>query len=68
MVLEEILEQAGFNKNEAKIYLAILLLGKGNLSEVARKANTNRVNSLDKVRKLVKKQLIRPERIGKRWY
>lgn len=37
----------GLSENEAKIYLALLELGKGTVSEITRKANLNRTTGYD---------------------
>ncbi len=58
MTLEEKLQHSGFLKNEIKVYMAILALGKGTLTEVSEKACVNKVNSLDKLRKLTEKRLV----------
>jgi len=47
----------GFSKNEAKIYLALLELGRGTVSEITRKANLNRTTGYDVLNGLVNRGL-----------
>ena len=47
----------GLSENEAKIYLALLELGKGTVSEITRKANLNRTTGYDVLDGLVAKNL-----------
>ncbi len=55
--MEETLIGAGLSENEAKIYLALLELGKGTVSEITRKANLNRTTGYDVLDGLVNKGL-----------
>ncbi|OGF64326.1 hypothetical protein A2Z53_00825 [Candidatus Giovannonibacteria bacterium RIFCSPHIGHO2_02_42_15] len=48
---------AGLSENEAKVYLALLELGKGTVSEITRKANLNRTTGYDVLDGLVAKNL-----------
>ncbi|MBI2610240.1 hypothetical protein HYW53_03685 [Candidatus Giovannonibacteria bacterium] len=44
---------SGLSANEAKIYLALLVLGRGTVSEITRKANLNRTTGYDVLDSLV---------------
>ncbi len=55
--MEEKLIAIGLSENEAKIYLALLELGKGTVSEITRKANLNRTTGYDVLDGLVAKGL-----------
>ncbi len=55
--MEEELIAIGLSKNKAKIYLALLELGKGTVSEITRKANLNRTTGYDVLDGLVNKGL-----------
>ena len=55
--MEEALIGMGLSKNEARIYLALLELGKGTVSEITRKANLNRTTGYDVLDGLVSKGL-----------
>ncbi|GEM_PF-1729670 len=66
MNLEYKLNKAGFLTNEVKTYIAILGLGKGTLAEISRRAGLNKVNTIDKLRKLAKKQLVIQEKDNKK--
>ena len=55
--MEEELIAIGLSKNKAKIYLALLELGKGTVSEITRKANLNRTTGYDVLDGLVAKGL-----------
>lgn len=68
MILEEILIDMGLDRYEAKIYLALLDLGRARLSDIARKVGTNHVNTLYKLRGLEKKWLAFRVEIGKQKY
>ncbi|KKT62308.1 MAG: Transcriptional regulator, TrmB [Candidatus Giovannonibacteria bacterium GW2011_GWB1_45_9b] len=48
----------GLSENEAKIYLALLELGKGTVSEITRKANLNRTTGYDVLGGLVGRGLV----------
>lgn len=54
---QEILLKGGLSENEAKIYLALLELGKGTVSEITRKASLNRTTGYDVLDGLVAKGL-----------
>src|SRR3989338_3668216 len=55
--MKDALIAVGLSKNEAKIYLALLELGKGTVSEITRKANLNRTTGYDVLDGLVAKGL-----------
>ncbi|MDP3784519.1 MAG: helix-turn-helix domain-containing protein [bacterium] len=55
--MKEKLISLGLSENEAKIYLALLELGKGTVSEITRKANLNRTTGYDVLDGLVAKGL-----------
>ena len=55
--MEDALIAVGLSKNETKIYLALLELGKGTVSEITRKANLNRTTGYDVLDGLVAKGL-----------
>jgi len=50
--------ELGFTEKEAKIYIALLSLGKGTVSEITRKAGINRTTGYDILNDLVKKRVI----------
>ncbi len=52
---EEILEQIGFSKNEAKVYLALLELGNATAGEISKKSMVHRTNVYDALEGLSKK-------------
>lgn len=49
--------ELGFGEKEAKIYMALLSLGKGTVSEITRKAGLNRTTGYDLLNTLVQKGL-----------
>jgi len=55
--MEDALIAVGLSKNETKIYLALLELGKGTVSEITRKANLNRTTGYDVLDGLVNRGL-----------
>lgn len=55
---EKILEDIGFSKNEAKIYLALIELGNSTASEIARLSKVHRTNVYDSLRGLIKKGVV----------
>lgn len=55
---KEHLLSLGFNLKEAQIYLALLAIGKGTVSEITRKAGINRTTGYDILDSLVSKNLI----------
>jgi len=55
MHLEEDLVSLGLKKTEAKVYLALLELGVGTVSVVAKKAGLNRTSTYDVIQPLVGK-------------
>ena len=48
----------GFSDKEAKVYMALLALGKGTVSEITRKAGINRTTGYDILNDLIKKRVI----------
>jgi len=55
--IKEILVKAGFSENESAIFLALLELGKGAVSQITRKAGLNRTTGYDILDLLVSKGL-----------
>ena len=45
--LQELLLQAGLSEKESGVYLGILELGRGTVSQISRKANINRTTGYD---------------------
>ncbi|MDP3785248.1 MAG: helix-turn-helix domain-containing protein [bacterium] len=56
--MKEKLKAIGLSENEARVYLALLELGKGTVSEITRKANLNRTTGYDVLDNLVGKGLV----------
>jgi len=56
--MEDKLAKLGFTHKEARIYLALLELGKGTISEISRKSNVNRTSVYDNIGGLVEIGLI----------
>ena len=56
--IESILKKAGFSENECAIYLALLTLGQGTVSEITRKANVGRTYGYPILDGLVSKGLV----------
>jgi sugar-specific transcriptional regulator TrmB len=54
---KETLVKAGFSKNESSVFLALLELGKGSVSQITRKAGLNRTTGYDILDSLVSKEL-----------
>lgn len=54
---EEILEELGFSKNEAKVYLALLETGLATAGEISEKSNVHRTNVYDAIKRLVERGL-----------
>lgn len=54
----EFLEKLGLSKNEAKLYLVLLRLGKANSAELARESGIHRINIYDVLNSLVSKGLV----------
>jgi len=52
---EEILEQVGFSRNEAKVYLALLELGSSTAGDISKKSKVHRTNVYDALEGLGKK-------------
>ena len=55
--IKETLVKAGFSKNESAIFLALLELGKGTVSQITRKAELNRTTGYDILDSLVSRGL-----------
>lgn len=55
---EDILEEAGLSKNEAKAYIALLELGEASGGEIADKSKLHRTNAYDAIERLVEKGLV----------
>ncbi|MFA6106174.1 MAG: helix-turn-helix domain-containing protein [Patescibacteria group bacterium] len=58
MISQKELIELGFNKKEAKVYLAILELGPGTATEISRKAGINRTTSYDILESLASEGLV----------
>jgi sugar-specific transcriptional regulator TrmB len=56
--IKEILIKAGFSENESMVFLAILQLGKGTVTQITRKAGLNRTTGYDILDSLVAKGLV----------
>ena len=56
--IEKQLKIIGLSENEIAIYLALLELGKGTVSEISRKASLNRTTGYDILNRLTNKKLI----------
>jgi len=54
----DILQLIGLNKNEAKIYEALLDLGEGSVSEIAAAGSVNRRNVYDSLKNLLNRNLV----------
>jgi len=54
----EVLQQIGLNKNEAKIYEALINLGDANISMIASTGKVNRRNVYDSIKNLLVKNLV----------
>jgi len=54
---KEILIKSGFSDNESAVFLALLQLGKGTVSQITRKAGLNRTTGYDILDSLVSKRL-----------
>ena len=64
--LERSLIDAGLTRNEAKIYISLFSLSKGNVVEIAKKSGVHRVNTYDGLKELEKLGLIFTTNIGKK--
>lgn len=56
--LKKMLTETGFSERQGDVYLALLQLGRGTVSEIARKANINRTTGYDILDNLIEKGLI----------
>ena len=54
----EVLQEFGLSKTEAKVYLALLELGKSKAGEVTKKSLVNRTNVYDALERLIEKGLV----------
>ena len=61
-----IIKQAGLTENEAKVYLALLELGKSNVGKIADKSKVHRTNIYDSIRSLERKCLVKSFDEGKK--
>lgn len=66
--LEKHLKEAGFEKKEAEIYLAVLELGNATVSDISRKAGIKRTTIYEYLEKLLGESLIHKTVKGKRVY
>ena len=57
-ITEETLVRTGLSKNEAKVYLTLLKLGKATAVEITRMSKVHRVNVYDVLERLIEKGLI----------
>jgi sugar-specific transcriptional regulator TrmB len=55
---EEALEKIGLNRNEAKVYLALLELGPSSIGDISSEANIHRTNAYDSLKRLLEKGLV----------
>lgn len=55
---EDVLEQFGLTKNEAKVYLALLRSGLSTVGDVAEKSRVHRTNVYDVIERLIEKGLV----------
>lgn len=56
--LQEQLQTTGLSSNEVAVYLALLELGRGTVSQISRKASLNRTTGYDILDRLVMKKLV----------
>ncbi len=56
-IIEKQLELVGLSSNEVSVYIALLQLGKGTVSEISRKSSLNRTTGYDVLNRLVVKKL-----------
>ena len=56
---EKVLLDAGFSAKEIAVYIALLQMGKGTVTHIARKASVNRTTSYEILNDLVKKGVVR---------
>jgi len=62
-LLEQLLD-LGLQENEAKVYLALLELGKGSVTQISRKAGLNRTTGYDILERLGLQGLVNRARVG----
>jgi HTH-type transcriptional regulator, sugar sensing transcriptional regulator len=53
-----ILEELGLSRNESKIYLTLLRIGKANSAELARESGVHRINVYDVINSLISKGIV----------
>ena len=63
--IEKALKEAGFTKNEIKVYLALLRLGSTKAGRISKEAETNRSYTYDALKKLLEKGLASYAIVGK---
>ena len=56
--MKEILERLGLEEKEAKIYLALLKLGKANVAKISKEAQIERTLCYSIIQKLIEKGLL----------
>ncbi|MBW3011017.1 helix-turn-helix domain-containing protein [Candidatus Woesearchaeota archaeon] len=56
--MEQILEDLGLNKNEARVYLALNELGTSTVHNIANKSGVHRTNVYDSLKKLINRGLV----------
>ena len=56
--LEQSLIEIGLSKKEARVYISLLSLGHGTVSQIARRANINRTTGYDILDSLFSKRLV----------
>src|SRR5258706_119219 len=56
--LSRLLSEGGLPRHQTEVYIALLELGKGTVSEIARKAGINRTTGYDILDSLVEKGLV----------
>lgn len=57
-MVEDILLELGFSKNEAKVYTALLRLGSSTATEISKQSKLHRTNVYDALERLVEKGLV----------
>lgn len=58
MIMDKILRELGFSKNEAKIYLTLLETGPNTVGKIAENSGVHRTNVYDALNRLIEKGLI----------
>lgn len=57
MAASSLLEELGLSRNESKVYMTLLRLGKANSAEIARESGVHRINVYDVLNSLISKGL-----------